>query len=153
MCIQSSMNGIGEEMKGGRESIDKESCIHNCHHPEGWNQVNLLLWIQLLLDDVNGRRSLSVHGCVRKQSIKTSNIFSRFMQSSVIFFTLSKNWNNGLKAAHIFWKHPEIIKNSWEKRSKIQNISKRINIGHKHTHTGSTLISWYDWLLCLVEFF
>ena len=43
MCIQSSMNGIGEEsmngigeeMKGGRESIDKESCIHNCHHPEG----------------------------------------------------------------------------------------------------------------------
>ena len=47
MCIQSSMNGIGEEsmngigeeMKGGREIIDKESCIHNCHHPEGWNQV------------------------------------------------------------------------------------------------------------------
>ena len=40
MCIQSSMNGIGEEMKGGRESIDKGSCIHNCHHPEGWNQVD-----------------------------------------------------------------------------------------------------------------
>ena len=45
MCIQismngigeESMNGIGEEMKGGRESIDKESCTHNCHHPEGWN--------------------------------------------------------------------------------------------------------------------
>ena len=43
MCIQSSMNGIGEEsmngigeeMKGGRESIDKGSCIHNCRHPEG----------------------------------------------------------------------------------------------------------------------
>ena len=51
MCIQSSMNGIGEEsmngigeeMKGGRESIDKESCIHNCHHPEGWNQVDKLI--------------------------------------------------------------------------------------------------------------
>jgi hypothetical protein len=50
----------------------------------------------------NGRRSLSVHGCVRHQSIELSNILSRFMQSSVIFFTLSKNWNNGLKAAHIF---------------------------------------------------
>ena len=36
------------------------------------------------------------------QSIELSNILSRFMQSSVIFFTLSKNWNNGLKAAHIF---------------------------------------------------
>ena len=35
MCIQSSMNGIEEEMEGGRESIDKGSCIHNCHHPEG----------------------------------------------------------------------------------------------------------------------
>ena len=43
MCKQSSMNGIGEEsmngigeeMKKGGESIDKESCIHNCHHPEG----------------------------------------------------------------------------------------------------------------------
>ena len=53
-----------------------------------------------------------------------------------------------MKAAHIFWKHPEFIKNSWEKRSKIQNISKRINIGQeKNTHTHN--IDFLVWLIAL----